>query len=252
MSWGGIGVPFSAQLREKLLLWSDRHCCLCKKACGAFISVHHIKSEASGGRNSEDNAIPLCFECHALVHHYADSGPLGTKFKPSELKKRRDQVYEEYTRDLIPALAYDIHQRQRAFPNVGFDIRHPGDTPPVNVLVSLVTYIDGQVLNREDTYGLYRGKIWWNLNPSEGVLGHFFLPDEATDANRDVRIGINITVRDCYGRSHDLLPVTYVYVRGNGGYWFLDPIDPKTSASHAAAFAEQARQPDAPEASAIR
>jgi hypothetical protein len=236
-------VPFTAQVREKLLLWSDRHCCLCKKACGAFITVHHIKPEASGGRSTEDNAIPLCFECHALVHHYADSGPIGTKFKPSELKKRRDQVYEEYTRDLIPPLVYNIHQPGHEFPDVGFDLSHPGGTPPVNAMVKLDTYIDGQLRNREDTYGLYRGKIWWNLNPGEGVQGHFWLSDEARDANRDVRIGINIKVRDCYGRSHDLLPVAWVHVR-DGGYWFLDPIDPKVSATHAPAFAEQAHPAD--------
>lgn len=46
--------------------------------------------EAQGGRNDEDNAIVLCFDCHADAGHYNPKHPRGTKFSPSELKHHRE------------------------------------------------------------------------------------------------------------------------------------------------------------------
>jgi 5-methylcytosine-specific restriction endonuclease McrA len=62
-------MPFPSEIREKLLLWCDRHCCLCKKACDVFIECHHIVPEAQGGGDDEDNAMPVCFDCHAKLSH---------------------------------------------------------------------------------------------------------------------------------------------------------------------------------------
>ena len=61
----GRRTGFSADLREKLLLGATCHCCLCKKACDIFIEVHHLIPEKDGGTDDEDNAIPLCFDCHS-------------------------------------------------------------------------------------------------------------------------------------------------------------------------------------------
>jgi hypothetical protein len=71
-----------------------RHCCLCRKQCGTNIEAAHIIDEASGGSNEEDNGIPLCFDCHQEVGAYRDSHPKGNKFRPDELRHRRDAVYE--------------------------------------------------------------------------------------------------------------------------------------------------------------
>jgi len=46
---------------------------------------------AEGGPSTIENAIPLCFECHAEVHHYNDKHPKGRKFQPSELKLHKKQ-----------------------------------------------------------------------------------------------------------------------------------------------------------------
>jgi hypothetical protein len=222
---------FDLKLREKLLLWCDRHCCLCKKQCDVFIELHHIipksKSESS---NDEDNAIPLCFECHAKVGHYNDTQPKGNKFKPEELKKRRDQVYEQFTRHLVPALDYKIIQTGRTLPDVGFAILHLGDAPPVQVLVTLDGYLNGVATNFfEPNETRYAGKMRLNLNPKVGFSGHFSIPQNALSPNTDVRIGIYITMYDCYDRPHELLPLTYVYDRGSNSWW-LDPVNPQESA----------------------
>ena len=35
-------MPFDEKVRKKVLLWCDRHCCLCRKPCGINIEVHHL------------------------------------------------------------------------------------------------------------------------------------------------------------------------------------------------------------------
>ena len=57
---------FNEEQKVKVLLWCARHCCLCGKHCGVAIEVAHIEK----GSNDIDNAIPLCFQCHAEVGHY--------------------------------------------------------------------------------------------------------------------------------------------------------------------------------------
>lgn len=36
------------------------------------METDHIIPDGQGGSNTIDNAIPLCFECHAKVHLYND------------------------------------------------------------------------------------------------------------------------------------------------------------------------------------
>ncbi|MCK4439813.1 HNH endonuclease [Candidatus Bathyarchaeota archaeon] len=58
----GRGKDFSEDTRLKCVLWSDRYCCLCGKACGPDIEIVDIDPE---GGNDLDNAIPVCYYCHA-------------------------------------------------------------------------------------------------------------------------------------------------------------------------------------------
>ncbi len=230
-------MPFDVELREKLLLWCERHCCLCGKQCDVFIEVHHIVPAAQGGGDVEDNAIPLCFDCHARVSHYDSTQPVGTKFKPSELKKRRDQIYDSHTRHLIPSVAYRLVYRP--LPDVGFTIRHPGSTPPIRVRVTLDTYVDGVLSNAPDLDPLYHGGLSWNLNPGEGVNGHFPVHDAACRPGADVRTGISLELFDVYDRPHRLLPVTYV-LSVSGQVWWLDPLDVRARVGGAAQQADAA------------
>jgi hypothetical protein len=238
---------FPARLREMLLLWCARHCCLCGKQCDVLIDIHHIKPVHDGGTSDEDNAIPLCFDCHGKVGHYSALHPKGNRFREDELKKRRDQVYDQHTRNLIPPLQYKVHSELgrtqktlkdgktvvelslRKLPDAGFRIAHPGQAPPVRVLVKLDTYINGRAAPpRSDA--LYGGKQLWNLNPGEGVEGHFEVAGRAERA-RDVRVVVNLTMFDIYERPHVLLPITWVFnpidARAGVGTWWLDPVGPE-------------------------
>lgn len=90
----GANMPFSPELKSRMFVRSMRHCCLCRKQCGTNIEVAHILDEAAGGSNDEDNGIPVCFDCHQEVGAYRDSHPKGNKFRPDELRQRRDAVFE--------------------------------------------------------------------------------------------------------------------------------------------------------------
>ena len=52
--------------------------------------MHHIQPESTGGLNTYDNGIALCFDCHADAGHYNPKHPRGTKFSPSELRNAKD------------------------------------------------------------------------------------------------------------------------------------------------------------------
>jgi len=58
------------------------------------MELHHIKEKAKGGDDSEANALPVCFDCHAEVGSYNDDHPKGTKYRREELVARRESLYK--------------------------------------------------------------------------------------------------------------------------------------------------------------
>ena len=217
-------MAFDPKLRTAVLLWCDRHCCLCKKACGVNIEVHHIIPEASDGSNDIDNALPLCFNCHSEVSRYNTEQPMGTKYKPEELKARREQVYEEFTRHLVPPIHYEITNylspnQKRVYPDVGFNLTHFGDSLPVRVHIVVEAVRDGKAVERIG--GHYGGEALWNLNPRFRHSGHFTVP-EVVRNDPKIRLKVSVKIIDQYDRYHNLLPVHFVYV-ADGDYWYFDP-----------------------------
>lgn len=87
-------MAFSDKLVEDLLVKCHRRCCICHRWCGVKMEIDHIVQSADGGSDEADNAIPLCFECHAEAHSYNDRHPRGRKFHSNELKRHRDQWFE--------------------------------------------------------------------------------------------------------------------------------------------------------------
>ncbi len=86
-------MSFPPAVAESLLVKCHRHCCVCHKPAGTKMVVHHIIPETEGGPQTEDNGIPLCFDCHAEVMAYNTRHPLGRRFTSSELQKHRDQWF---------------------------------------------------------------------------------------------------------------------------------------------------------------
>ena len=86
-------MSFPADIKEQVLIACARHCCICHRFCGIKIELHHIKQKAEGGKDTADNCIPLCFDCHGDMRSYDHKHPKGTKYTASELIKHRDTWY---------------------------------------------------------------------------------------------------------------------------------------------------------------
>jgi len=79
-------TAFSQEVKERAMIACGRACSVCHKFCGVNMEVHHIE----GGEGVFENAIPLCFDCHAEVGHYNNKHPKGVKYSPAELRHHRD------------------------------------------------------------------------------------------------------------------------------------------------------------------
>lgn len=212
--------------RIKVLLWCDRYCCLCGKACGSKIEVHHIIPLGEGGSDDIDNIIPLCFDCHQGVSSYNDRQPLGSKYRAEELKARREQIYERYTRHLVPPVIYGVTQElpngtKRTLPDVGFYVAHLGDSLPVRVKTILDILLAGKSLGPPDKE-YYAGNKFWHLNPRFRHGGHFKIPKEAVDSTERLDVRVTVSVIDQYDREHKLLPVGHVFMRDKNA-WYFEP-----------------------------
>ncbi|MBD5092183.1 MAG: HNH endonuclease [Clostridiales bacterium] len=91
-------MAFSEKVKKDAMVACGRSCCICHKFCGTKMEVHHIIAQYEGGNDDFENAIPLCFDCHAEVKAYNEKHPKGIKFSPKELKAHRDNWYKTIKR----------------------------------------------------------------------------------------------------------------------------------------------------------
>jgi hypothetical protein len=99
-------MPFSEAIKTKAMLACGHRCCICHEFCGNKMVVHHIKAQANGREDSFENAIPLCFDCHAIVMLYNPAYPKGIKFSEQELIRQRDTWYQKIRNFESPAERY--------------------------------------------------------------------------------------------------------------------------------------------------
>ena len=86
-------MPFSSAVKEQVMVASAGHCCVCRRFEAGHIETHHIQPQAAGGTDDFDNAIALCFDCHAWAGHYNPTHPKGTRYSPTMLRQARDSWY---------------------------------------------------------------------------------------------------------------------------------------------------------------
>ena len=87
-------MPFSQKIKQEILVLSARHCCVCHKSKGVKLEVHHINPQHLGGLDTIENAIALCFDCHADAGHYFAGHPKGSKFSPTELSRHKEEWFK--------------------------------------------------------------------------------------------------------------------------------------------------------------
>ena len=95
-------MSFPPDVKVRALVACRRNCVLCGRFCGLKIELHHIKQRAHGGKDTFENCIPLCFDCHSEVRMYNSEHPKGTKYSEEELIQRRDIFYQEIANNLLP------------------------------------------------------------------------------------------------------------------------------------------------------
>jgi len=86
-------LAFSLHVREEAFVSCGRRCCLCHKYCGTKMELHHIIQRADGGADTFENAVPLCFDCHAEVKSFNPHHPKGSPITENELRRDRDSWY---------------------------------------------------------------------------------------------------------------------------------------------------------------
>lgn len=81
-------MGFPEPLKKKIRKRANFQCCWCKKPSDSYtIEIHHILPKSEGGDDSEDNAAPLCPNCHDMVG--------GNPLKRKQIRERRDAWYEK-------------------------------------------------------------------------------------------------------------------------------------------------------------
>lgn len=83
-------MAFSPSVHQDALVSAVRHCCVCRRYKGVKIEVYHPVSPANGGSEEPDNAVALCFDCHADAGRYHPGHPRGAKFSPAALRQAHD------------------------------------------------------------------------------------------------------------------------------------------------------------------
>ena len=223
---------FSEDDKVKMLLWCARHCCLCGRNASTDIEIAHIDRRAGNGL---DNGIPLCYDCHAKIGHYNREHPRGNKYKPRELRARRNQIYDEHTRNIVPPIHFYLDQTradgtQSDLPFVVFHLQHLSDALPARLRIVANLKIgnsDPQIA--QDGSGYYTGTTIWNINPRTVFWGGFgIIQEQLTRVNANERfiIQLNVTVIDQFDREHPLLPQSWTWVNDaehNRRFWNLEP-----------------------------
>lgn len=111
-------MPFRQDEVDDLLVSCHRRCCICHRFCCVKIETDHMLPKSENGTDSIENAIPVCFECHAEIHLYNNKHPRGRKYHAEELRKHKKQWL-------------DIC---KASPSILIDHPNPGDGGPLTSL----------------------------------------------------------------------------------------------------------------------
>jgi hypothetical protein len=215
---GGEYVPSFAENRARALRWCDWQCCLCRTRCGPSIQV--VPLDPEGRSDDPDDVIPLCPDCVAKT---SESGR--DRRSVDELRARREQVFDECTRHLVPPIAFEITQEvrgggTRAFPDSGFVLRHLGDSLPVKVLVSVTAPEHGEEFRLESP--LYTRLRPWRLNPRVTIDRPLEIPVGFRSPQSPLTLEVAVSILDRLDREHPLLPAGFTYVP-HGNYWYAEP-----------------------------
>lgn len=213
-------MGFPNHVRTNVLTKCKRHCCLCGQYVGTNIELHHIKQKSDGGDDTEENCIPLCFNCHAIVKSYNPHHPKVLKYGEKELKIRRNEIYEyvknkvlnSYIDDDIEKVKILLDKYYRVIENI---IKIDPCAKLVNIL--LVDHANDMVLDLQSYAYIFSNeeldrvkcnlieavRKWHDLMCDEEyfhITNSNFLCFNSNSVNsyREVMINTRIIIRDSY------------------------------------------------------
>lgn len=228
-------IPIPEETRVRLLRWCARHCCFCGRACTVNIEIDHIDEDPSN--NEPENLVPLCFDCHGQLHHYNPRHPRGISYRAAELRARRNEVYEENTRQYLRHVEVQLTNTipQMAQPGKPLPRREPGAVTcivqntatdlPVQLRLRLRVFQNEHEIEAERG-PLYSGQRLWNLNPSVVIIGWFRFPADPARSPFHYRVDGFWQIIDVVERPHEMLPFSFVW-NDPAGDWWSDPEDPR-------------------------
>ena len=147
-------MGFNRDEVSKLLVECQRRCCVCHRFCGIKIETDHIKPKGEEGSDNIENAIPLCFECHAEVHTYNDKHPKGRKYTELELLGHKKQWLDTC----------------RNKPELLIDNPRMSDPGPLTSLMTELEYNEKISQDFKNISGLYYEINQFDRCISEGIL----------------------------------------------------------------------------------
>ncbi len=113
-------MGFSQKVKEDINVASARHCCVCHRYRGVKVEIHHIVPQKQGGKDTFENAITLCYDCHSDAGHYFAGHPKGVKLSPTELRKHKSNWFRIVEFNQIP-VAKESLVHSRYFVTQSFD-----------------------------------------------------------------------------------------------------------------------------------
>jgi hypothetical protein len=185
--------------------------------------------------NNAENAIPVCYLCHAKLEFSRAGSPRGSRFSIAEIKERRDQIYEEKTRHLVPVLTYGpLNDANMKFPKVQFHLSNNDGGLQVRARCVVEIFVDGRMFGTPTRH--YAGDRLWVCNPGLTAVGWFDLSDRnrlnqrqkyrgvhpSRALGRDLRLRIHVTIVDAFDREHRRFPAEWYY-DWQGETWVYDP-----------------------------
>ena len=106
-------MAFPAKVSKEVLKACGRCCSICHRFCGKKIEIHHIIQKSDGGPDTFENAIPLCYNCHADMGKTDPHHPKGRNYTESELKYLRDLTYDLVKSGKLPQTVGSISMNDK-------------------------------------------------------------------------------------------------------------------------------------------
>jgi hypothetical protein len=146
-------MAFSDALKVSVRKWALGRCCVCQEP---FVDIHHIFPQAESGPDTDDNAAPLCPNCH---RRYGENARMR-----EAIRQFRDNWYEWVATAAIQVQfineQIDHSPRLRTFDDFERHILDLAGDKSMAAFLQLYEQITKQLRVNGRALGMENTKIW--------------------------------------------------------------------------------------------